>query len=653
MASAKKKRTNNPKTSGRTDALKRIAKSSSEFAFKAKNPPGTAIPVTARDKRAGKWFEKLVALQARLRGPGGCPWDREQTHASLRKFLIEETYEVLDAMESGDARHFSSELGDLILQVVFHSILAEETGAFTISDVIEAVHTKMVRRHPHVFGDALAKNSEEVLKNWEQIKSEERAQKRDEERAERLEANGAKGSASARGKGAPKSGDASPATMSNSVGQLKDAAKPESILSDVPKSSPAALEAYQLTRRAARVGFDWDDLRGIFQKIDEEKAEILESLGSTAQNSSREELKSKVQNDLAPADVAHLEEEVGDLLFAAVNVARFVGTDPEIALKHANRKFLRRFQWMENAAQAEGKKFADLPREQMEALWNLSKQREWSKIGFREMTPDPQRVHPEADPIEIRQCETLAEFEKCVQLERVIWGEQITVPAAIFVVAQHTGGHILGAFDSGELIGFTLALAGDRAGKLFLHSHMTGVLAKYQNQGVGRELKLFQREAALKQNISLIEWTFDPLELRNAHFNLVRLGAIARRFIPNCYGITNSELHAGLPTDRLIAEWWLDSPRVKDILAEQAPTSASERRTISLPANLAKIKSDHAAQAENIQSKVREEFQQLFREGYVATGIEPRGNAMDYILQPAASIAGLPLPEYRPNEFGH
>src|ERR1700685_1995104 len=139
------------------------------------------IPSSARDKLAGKWFEKLVALQARLRAPYGCPWDREQTHESLRKFLIEETYEVLDAMDSGDPRNFSSELGDLLLQIVFHSILAEETGRFTISDVIESVHTKMVRRHPHVFGKVKAKNSMDVLKNWEQIKAEERAERRAKE----------------------------------------------------------------------------------------------------------------------------------------------------------------------------------------------------------------------------------------------------------------------------------------------------------------------------------------------------------------------------------------------------------------------------------------------------------------------------------------
>src|SRR5271163_4797111 len=205
------------------------------------------ISVSARDRAAGKWFEKLVALQARLRGPNGCPWDREQTHASLRKFLIEETYEVLDAMESSEPHEFASELGDLLLQITFHSILAEETGTFTISDVIESIHSKMVRRHPHVFGDARAKDSAAVLKNWEQIKA-----------AERAGANGKEGKATARNAHAAKTN-----------------APSESILSGVPRSLPGVLEAYQLTRRAAHIGFDWDNLSGIFEKLDEEKREIL------------------------------------------------------------------------------------------------------------------------------------------------------------------------------------------------------------------------------------------------------------------------------------------------------------------------------------------------------------------------------------------
>ena len=253
--------------------------------------------------------------------------------------------------------------------------------------------------------------------------------------------------------------------------------------------------------------------------------------------------------------------------------------------------------------------------------------------------------------VEIRHCDTLAEFHQCVEIERTIWGEQIIVPAAIFVVAQHTGGQILGAFDGDTLVGFTVALVGNHAGKPFLHSHMTGVLRAFQNQGVGRRLKLFQRQEALKQNISLIEWTFDPLELRNAHFNLVRLGAIARRFIPNCYGITDSELDAGLPTDRLIAEWWLDSPRVKAAVEEQKESPVADYRAICMSANITEIKTKNRANAENIQTALRHEFQHLFRGGYVATGVQRRADTVEYILQPAASIAGLRLPEYRPEEF--
>jgi MazG family protein len=319
------------------------------------------IPLNRRDKLAGEWFAKLVALQARLRAPNGCPWDREQTHASLRKFLIEETYEVLDAMESSDPHEFASELGDLLLQITFHSILAEETGAFTISDVIESIHSKMVRRHPHVFGDAKAEDSAAVLKNWEQIKA-----------AERANANGKEGKAGTAGK----SGNATDAITA-----------PESILSGVPRSLPGVLEAYQLTRRAAHIGFDWDNLFGIFEKLDEEKREILASLQTdaappsapaarrgtppTAQQSAAAEATVGAR-DAVPAP-AHLEEEVGDLLFAAVNVARFLGADPEIALKKANRKFQTRFQWMEAVALAEGRPLAELPRERMEELWNLSK----------------------------------------------------------------------------------------------------------------------------------------------------------------------------------------------------------------------------------------------------------------------------------------
>ena len=245
--------------------------------------------------------------------------------------------------------------------------------------------------------------------------------------------------------------------------------------------------------------------------------------------------------------------------------------------------------------------------------------------------------------IEIRHCRSLGEYEDCVRLELGIWGEAIAVPAAVFVVAHHTGGQILGAFLGSRLVGFTMALAGIRPGQQFLHSHMTAVLPDFQNHGVGRRLKLFQRDDALKRGISLIEWTFDPLELKNAYFNLVRLGAVVRRFIPDCYGVTESPLHAGLPTDRLFAEWWLDSGRVKSVLAGKAPGIRSPER-ISLPSNISEIKAaDHAAGA-RVQADAREKFQHWLSKGYVATFVESRGATTDYILEPAASIADLKLP---------
>jgi MazG family protein len=294
------------------------------------------IPVTARDRAAGKWFTKLVALQARLRAPNGCPWDREQTHDSLRKFLIEEAYEVLDAMDSGDRRKFAGELGDLLLQVVFHGILAEETGDFSISEVIESVHSKMVRRHPHVFGNAEARTSAAVLKKWEQIKAEERAAEN------KGRGDGSAGKAEAR----------------------------ESILAGLPKSLPGVLEAYQLTRRASHIGFDWESLAGVLEKLDEERREIQAVLPDAAlEPCDRARAKAK---SVTP----QLEEEVGDLLFAGVNVARFLGVDPEIALKKANRKFKSRFQWMESAAASEGRRLAEVPRERMEQLWDESKTRD-------------------------------------------------------------------------------------------------------------------------------------------------------------------------------------------------------------------------------------------------------------------------------------
>ena len=245
--------------------------------------------------------------------------------------------------------------------------------------------------------------------------------------------------------------------------------------------------------------------------------------------------------------------------------------------------------------------------------------------------------------IEVRHCHSLAEYEECVRLELSTWGEAIAVPIPIFVVAHHTGGQILGAFHGSRLIGFTMAMAGVRPGQQFLHSHMTAVLPEFQNVGVGRRLKLFQREDALRRGFQLVEWTFDPLELKNAYFNLARLGAVVRRYIPDCYGVTESPLHGGLPTDRLVAEWWLDCNRVNSVLAGKLPSVSSAER-IAVPSDIGELKAGNRTAAARAQDEIREQFQRWFSKDYVVTCIESRGVTTDYILEPAASIAGLALP---------
>jgi predicted GNAT superfamily acetyltransferase len=255
---------------------------------------------------------------------------------------------------------------------------------------------------------------------------------------------------------------------------------------------------------------------------------------------------------------------------------------------------------------------------------------------------------PGSPAVEIRHCTKLVEFEECLRLEHDVWGwgDDITVPVPIFVVAHHTGGQVIGAFDALRMVGFTLALSGTRGKKTFLHSHMTAVLPDYRDQGIGRRLKLFQRDDAIQRGIGLVEWTFDPLELKNAYFNLVRLGAVARRYMPNCYGITNSPLHAGLPTDRLVAEWWLESARVKAILESKplAGTAASER--FALSSNISEIKASDPPTAARIQTGLRGQLMRAFANGQVITSIEPRGTRVDYIVEAAGQIAGLELSEF-------
>ena len=245
------------------------------------------------------------------------------------------------------------------------------------------------------------------------------------------------------------------------------------------------------------------------------------------------------------------------------------------------------------------------------------------------------------DGIIIRPCHGMEEFEACVGVERAVWkpSDIDLVPIPLFVVASETGGQVLGAFRGAELVGFTLAIAGCRARKPFLHSHMTAVLAGYRDSGVGRRLKLYQRDDALRRGIALIEWTFDPMVLKNAYFNFMRLGAIARRYLPNAYGITSSPLHGSLPTDRLVAEWHLRSNRVRRILAGKHISALASQRAVrvNIPSNLERATGGESVPTSEIQSTVRAEFMKWLGKGYVATGVQPREGGMDYILEPGIS----------------
>jgi nucleoside triphosphate diphosphatase len=292
------------------------------------------------DERAGPGaaFQAFVALIARLRAPGGCPWDREQTHHSLKPMTIEEAYEVVEAIERGDDAHLAGELGDLLLQVVFHAQIAAEEGRFDVAQVLERVSAKMLRRHPHVFGSNPASTSgglggaehppaqsgsegftpertKDVLRNWEAIKRAEREEKGHED---------------------------------------------ASLLDSVSHSLPGVLEAYQMAVKASRVGFDWPDAPAVLAKLDEEVAE----------------LKAAVH---AKASARAVAEEMGDVLFAAINVARLLGEDPESCLKAANRKFRARFRHVEERLQERGRTPAESSLAEMEALWQEAKARERSQ----------------------------------------------------------------------------------------------------------------------------------------------------------------------------------------------------------------------------------------------------------------------------------
>jgi predicted GNAT superfamily acetyltransferase len=262
-----------------------------------------------------------------------------------------------------------------------------------------------------------------------------------------------------------------------------------------------------------------------------------------------------------------------------------------------------------------------------------------------------------APQITIRHCTAIPEYNECVRLEHATWGTEISVPNGIFIVAHHTGGQVFAAYDGSKMIGFTLAVVGVRrfaphSGRLttqgdytpFLHSHLTAVLDSYRNQGIGRRLKVFQRQDALNRGFPLVEWTFDPLEIKNGYFNIARLGVIVRRYIPNCYGITASPLHSGIPTDRFVPEWWLDSERVKCIVDGRPLPRGNIADRLSLPRNISEIKSSDPDAAIRIQSDFRARCERAFASGLVVIGVELRDATVDYLLQPQDNIPGLALP---------
>jgi nucleoside triphosphate diphosphatase len=264
------------------------------------------------DKQAGSLFDRLVEIMATLRSPAGCPWDRAQDSTSLKPYLLEEAYEVLEALEEGTPHKLKDELGDLLFQVIFHAQLARERGDFDIADILAGTIAKMIRRHPHVFGDLSIETADAQTKAWEEHKENERRAK-----------------ATAEGRAA-------------------------SVLDGVAAGLPALMRALKLQRRAARVGFDWPSAQNVFLKIDEELSEIKSEL------------------DVSPSP-ERLLDEVGDLLFAVVNLARHLEVDPEAALRHANGKFERRFRRVEDQLAAAGRDPADASLDELEALWQRAK----------------------------------------------------------------------------------------------------------------------------------------------------------------------------------------------------------------------------------------------------------------------------------------
>ncbi len=243
-------------------------------------------------------------------------------------------------------------------------------------------------------------------------------------------------------------------------------------------------------------------------------------------------------------------------------------------------------------------------------------------------------------PITIRICTTMKDFDACAVLQQRVWGfsELETTPSHIFMVAVRTGGLVLLASEGRRPVGFASGFAAMREGRAFFHSDMVGVLPQYQNRGIGRMLKLKQREEMLRRGCELIEWTFDPLALRNALLNITRLGIVSRRYIPNAYGSTSSPLHANLPTDRLVAEWWLRSERVEKILSRQNQSLSPQAVRISIPSDIAELRQRNVRKAKQVQSVMRRQFLHYFEQGFTVTGFELSGSFGTYLLEPGTNV---------------
>jgi nucleoside triphosphate diphosphatase len=282
----------------------------------------------------GEKFEKAVSIMARLRAPGGCPWDREQTFDSIKRYTLEETYEVLEAIDNRDWQELPGELGDLLLQVLFYAEMAQEENRFSIDDVLDALSNKLIARHPHVFGDAKAEDAHAVLKNWESFKAQEKEKKK-----------------------------------RSQPGGQDSTSTPEPLLESVSSKMPALQEAHKISSRAAHVGFEWPEIEGLFEKLEEETRELREQIHSVPAGNLQPRNKSRIPAELH----ARLEDEVGDLFFVLVNLARYLAVDAESALRKTNRKFRRRFGWMEEQLRNQGKTLEDATLEEMETFWQRAK----------------------------------------------------------------------------------------------------------------------------------------------------------------------------------------------------------------------------------------------------------------------------------------